>query len=213
MLDFLITSFITLVVVIDPVGIAPLFIGLSPRASRAQRRSMAMRAVLIAAIVLYVFAAGGMWLLGALGVSLAAFRIAGGLLLFLLAVDMILARATGLRSTTGEEDEEARHHQDISVFPLAIPLLAGPGAMTSLVLLMARTEGDPLRMWSVLGMLAVVLLLCLLTLLGANQVTRLLGLTGANVVGRVLGIILAALAVQFVLDGLAGAGLIEWVRA
>ena len=207
-MDFLLTVFTTLVVVIDPVGIAPIFIGLTANAGEAQRRSMALRGVTLAAIVLYAFAAGGTLLLETLGVSLAAFRIAGGILLFLLAVDMILVRTTGLRSATGEEQEEARNVEDISVFPLAIPLLAGPGAMTSMVLLMGRAGDDFPRIGAVLGMLALVLFLCLLTLLFANYLTRVLGVTGANVIGRVLGIVLAALAVQFVLDGMGGTGLL-----
>ena len=122
-------------------------------------------------------------------------------MLFLLSVDMLLARPSGLRSTTGEEDEEARHVEDISVFPLAIPLLAGPGAMTSIVLLMGRTGEDPWRVAALLGVLAGVLALTLAALLFASVLARVLGRTGANVISRVLGIVLAALAVQFMLDG------------
>jgi multiple antibiotic resistance protein len=206
--DYVFTAFTTLLVVIDPIGVAPIFVGLTPGADAARMRAVALRGVALAAAILYLFAFGGGVLLELLGVSLAAFRIAGGILLFLLAVDMILVRRSGLRATTGEEEEEARRFTDISVFPLAVPLLAGPGAMTSIVLLMGQAGGDPLRTGLLLAVLAAVLLLCLVALLLAAQLTRLLGVTGANVIGRVLGIVLAALAVQFVLDGLRGAGIL-----
>ncbi|MEE8435774.1 MAG: MarC family protein [bacterium] len=206
--ELIVTAFTTLLVVIDPVGVAPIFMGLTLRADARNRRLMALRGVLLAAAILVVFAFIGHRLLTVLGVGLPAFRIAGGALLFLLAVDMLLARPSGLRSTTGEEDEEARHVEDISVFPLAIPLLAGPGAMTSIVLLMGRTGEDPWRVAALLGVLAGVLALTLVALLFAGVLARVLGRTGANVISRVLGIVLAALAVQFMLDGLAGAGMI-----
>jgi multiple antibiotic resistance protein len=136
-----------------------------------------------------------------LGISLAAFRIAGGLLLFLLATDMVLALHSGIRTTTEPEQEEAARSRDIAVFPLAIPLLAGPGALTSIMLLMgdATSLGGQIR---VLASLLAVMALTLLALLAATQVGRLLGVTGANVVTRVLGVVLAALATQFVIDGL-----------
>lgn len=206
--ELIVTAFTTLLVVIDPVGVAPIFMALTLRADARSRRVMAVRGVLLAAGILFVFALIGHRLLTVLGVGLPAFRIAGGVLLFLLAVDMLLARPSGLRSTTGEEDEEARHVEDISVFPLAIPLLAGPGAMTSIVLLMGRTGEEPRLVAALLGVLAVVLALSLAALLFAGALSRVLGRTGANVISRVLGIVLAALAVQFMLDGLAGAGVI-----
>jgi multiple antibiotic resistance protein len=208
LLDFVLNAFITLFIVIDPVGVAPMFVGLTARGDRAQRERMAWRGVLLAAGILYAFALLGTPLLEALGVTLAAFRIAGGVLLFLLAVDMILVRATGLRSATGEEQREAMELEDISVFPLAIPLIAGPGAMTSLVLLMGRTTDDPARTAALLAVLAAVLACSLLALLFAVRLTALLGTTGTNVVARVLGIVLAALAVQYVLDGLQAVGLV-----
>jgi len=205
--DFLLNTFVTLLVVLDPVGLAPLYMGLTVGATHLERRQMALRGVGIAALVLLAFSLGGQALLSALGVSLAAFRIAGGLLLFLLAMDMILARHTGARSTTDQEQDEARQHKDISVFPLAIPLIAGPGAMTSLLLLMGRAGEDPMLLTALFALLLLVLGLCLAALLLSEHLMRLLGITGANVVSRVLGIILAALAVQFVLDGLRGSGL------
>jgi len=205
--ELMVQAFTMLVVVIDPVGLAPIFAALTPRATMRQRSRMAVKGVLLATVILLTFAFIGHRMLLVLGISLDAFRIAGGLLLFLLAVDMLLARPSGLRSTTGEEWEEASHHVDISVFPLAIPLIAGPGAMTSIVLLMGGVEGDPVRTALILAVLCGVLLLSLLTLLMASGIGRLLGVTGANVISRVLGIVLAALAVQFVLDGWKGAGL------
>ncbi len=209
MLDYILNSFITLFIVIDPIGVAPVFVGLTARGNVAYRTRMAWRGVLLAAAILYAFALGGSPLLAALGVSLAAFRIAGGLLLFLLAVDMILVRPSGLRSATGEEQREAMDFEDISVFPLAIPLIAGPGALTSLVLLMGRAGGDPVRIAWLLGNLAAVLVCTLLGLLFAVRLTAWLGMTGTNVVARVLGIVLAALAVQYVLDGIEAAGLLR----
>jgi MarC family membrane protein len=208
-LDYVLNAFITLFIVVDPVGVAPIFIGLTARGDAAHRRRMARRGVLLAAGILYAFGLLGSPLLSALGVSLAAFRIAGGLLLFLLAVDMILVRPSGLRSTTGEEAREAMEVEDISVFPLAIPLIAGPGALTSLVLLMDRAAGHPARRIWLLATLGAVLVATLLTLLFAARVTAWLGTTGTNVVSRVLGIVLAALAVQYVLDGIEAAGLLH----
>jgi len=206
--DYVVNAFITLFIVIDPIGVAPVFVGLTARSDSAHRVRMAWRGVLLAALILYAFALGGPPLLVRLEVSLAAFRIAGGLLLFLLAVDMILVRPSGLRATTGEETREAMDFEDISVFPLAIPLIAGPGALTSLVLLMGRTGGEPVRIAWLLAVLAAVLVCSLLALLFATRLSAWLGTTGTNVVARVLGIVLAALAVQYVLDGLQAAGIV-----
>jgi multiple antibiotic resistance protein len=183
------------------VGVATIFFGLASGRGRAERRHLALTGVLVAAGVLYVFALGGAALLGVLGISLAAFRIAGGALLFLLAIDMVLARPSGLRATTKSEDAEAHHRHDIAVFPLAIPLIAGPGAIASTMLLMGEAR-DWLERGAVLGVLALVLIATYLALRAAGEISRLLGVTGSNVVGRVLGIVLAALAVQFMLDGI-----------
>ena len=209
MLDYVLNAFITLFIVIDPIGVAPVFVGLTAQGDAPHRQRMAWRGVLLAAAILYAFALGGSPLLAMLGVTLAAFRIAGGLLLFLLAVDMILVRPSGLRSATGEEQREAMDFEDISVFPLAIPLIAGPGALTSLVLLMGRAGGDPVRIAWLLVSLGAVLAFSLLGLLFAVRLTAWLGMTGTNVVARVLGIVLAALAVQYVLDGIEAAGLLR----
>jgi multiple antibiotic resistance protein len=152
--------------------------------------------------LLLFFAIGGHYLLNAMGISLNAFRIAGGVLLFLLAIDMVFARESGLRSTTEGERSEAEHSNDISVFPLAIPLLAGPGAMTTLVLLLGEAQGDNLLIGIVFATLALVLITTLIALIFASEILSLMGRTGTNVISRVLGLLLAALAIQFILDGL-----------
>ncbi|HLI13258.1 MAG TPA: MarC family protein [Alphaproteobacteria bacterium] len=197
----LIHASITLFVIIDPVGVAPLFAALTEGRSAEERRRAAWIGVLVAALVLYVFALVGRAFLSALGVSIAAFRVAGGVLLFLVAIDMVFARQSGLRSTTRTEDDEAHHRADISVFPLAIPLIAGPGAIASVMLLMGEAGS-----WSgrgiILAVLTIVLALTYLLLRMAPRLVRLLGVTGTNVVGRVLGIILAAIAAQFIIDGI-----------
>lgn len=200
-LESLINLFVVLFVVIDPVGLAPIFGALTRGGSPAYRRRMAVKAILLAAVILFLFAFTGDWLLRALGISVPAFKIAGGLLLFLVAIDMVFARHSGLRSTTVREQEEARFKEDISVFPLAFPLLAGPGALTTVLLLVGETRGDLSAFWSLLGVLAFVLALAFIALMLAGRLMALLGETGANVVDRLLGVILSALAVQFVVDG------------
>ncbi|WP_245612969.1 MarC family protein [Skermanella stibiiresistens] len=203
------TSAVALLVTIDPIGTGPVFAALTRGSDDAHRRLMAVKGVLIAACILFVFAFAGNFLLRALGIGLPAFRIAGGILLLLLAIDMAFARPSGLRSTTEPEQAEASLKDDISVFPLAIPLIAGPGALTSLLLLMGRTEGDILGQAVVLGVLALVLLTNLGVLLAAAKVTKLMGVTGVNVVNRILGILLAALACQFVIDGIMQSGIVR----
>lgn len=202
MLDFVFNAFITLFVVIDPIGVATIFAALTFGESEAHRRMMAYKGSLISLIILLAFTLVGDWLLETLGISLAAFRIAGGVLLFFLAIDMVLARESGLRSTTLRENEEAATRQDISVFPLAIPLIAGPGGLTTMLLL---TDSGPNKLEAtliVIAVLLVVLLITLMSLLVAGRIVRVIGVTGSGVISRVLGILLAALAVQFVIDGL-----------
>jgi len=192
---------VTLLVTIDPIGTAPMFAALTATHPPAERRRVALRGVAIAAVILLGFALGGEALLGALAIELAAFRIAGGVLLFLLSIDMVMVRHSGLRTTTESEEEESGQRADVSVFPLAIPLVAGPGALTSVVLLMSEAGGDVARSAVVLGELVLVLLLTVGCFLGASRLMRVLGITGVNVVTRVSGLLLAALAVQFVVDG------------
>lgn len=201
-LEQLINTFIVLFVVIDPVGTAPIFGALTRGGDRAYRRRMAFKGIGLSTGILMVFAFIGDWLLSALGISIPAFKIAGGLLLFLLAIDMVFARQSGLRSATVREQEEARFKEDISVFPLAFPLLAGPGALTTILLLLGDAEGDPVHFAGILGVILFVLLLTLITLLLAGGIMKLLGETGANVLDRLFGVILSALAVQFVVDGI-----------
>src|SRR5579859_3883208 len=198
----LLYDFVTFMVVLDPVGTAAVFSALTPDMEAKQRRYTAEKAVLLSTLILVSFAFVGAKLLAALGVSLPAFRIAGGLMLFFLAIDMVFARPSGFRSQTADENREAEERHDITVFPLAFPLIAGPGAMTTIVLLMGRANGNFLQIGGVLSVMFTVLLIVLVLLYTASWVRKALGVTGSNVITRVLGIILAALAVQFVLDGL-----------
>jgi multiple antibiotic resistance protein len=201
MTEALISVFVTLFVVIDPIGVAPLFMSLTPTETAAERRRLALKGVGIGAAILFVFGLFGEALLEALGIGMPAFRIAGGILLVLLSIDMLMARDSGLRNTTEDETKEGTKRSDISVFPLAIPLIAGPGALTSIVLLMGKVEGDRTMQAAVLATMAVVLVLSLVCLLAASSLMKLLGVTGVNVITRVFGIITAALGVQFVIDG------------
>jgi multiple antibiotic resistance protein len=199
--ELFLNYFVVLFVVVDPIGLAALFAALAHGESIERQRVFALRATLIATAVLILFALVGDRLLRALGVGMPAFQIAGGALLFLLAVDMVFARHSGLRATTPDEQKEAEHRKDISVFPLAVPLIAGPGALTSVLLMVGEQGGDPLVVGTVLAVLATVLLITLVCLWFSPRIMRFMGATGTNVVGRLLGIILAAMAVQFMLDG------------
>ena len=202
MVETLVTAFVTLFVVIDPLGIAPIFASITPKDTAPQRRQIAVKGVIIAAVILVAFALGGQLLLTALGIGLPAFQIAGGLLLLLLSIDMVMVRHSGLRETTPGEAEEGIQRSDVSVFPLAIPLIAGPGALTSIVLLMGEARHDLVAQALVLAVMLAVLVITLICLLVTGRLIRLLGQTGINVVTRVFGIIMAALSVQFILDGL-----------
>jgi len=191
-------ALLTLFVVMDPIGLAPVFIGLAGGRSREEQRHTAQRAVLVAGAVLFTFALVGPALLGYLGISLDAFRIAGGLLLFKIAVDMVFVHR---ERETDAEKAEASLRDDISVFPLAIPLIAGPGAMTSVMILTAEAGKLPGGVLVVLLAVAVVLALAYAALLASARLATMLGQTGVNVVTRVLGVLLTALAVQYVADG------------
>lgn len=202
--DVLINTFVVLFIVIDPIGTTPIFAALTRDASPDRQRTMAIRGTALAAAILFVFFLVGNRLLEALHIGLPAFRIAGGGLLFLLAIDMVFARHSGLRSTTAEEQLEAEHKRDVSVFPLAFPLIAGPGALTTVLLMASSWSGMPMFL-AMLGILGFVLSLSLLSLLFAPAIMRMLGETGANVISRLFGLILAALAVQYVIDGIKAA--------
>jgi multiple antibiotic resistance protein len=203
MLDQAITNFTALFVIIDPIGTAPIFVALTAGATAAQRRKFAFRGVLVGTLILGVFALAGENLLQAIGISMPAFRIAGGLLLFLIAVDMLFEKRTERREKRAEEEVE-----DPSVFPLALPLIAGPGSITTVILLMTEQDGNLEGQAVVLGTLAAVLLIMLALLLLSALVERVLRRTGVLVVSRLLGMLLAALSVQFVLDGLAEIGVL-----
>ena len=207
MIETAIHAFVTLFVIVDPISVAPIFLVLSERLTMRQRTRVALNATVIATVILIIFAFGGDYLFRVLGISIAAFSIAGGALLFLLAIDMVLVKRTGLRSTTVVEDREAESREDITVFPMAIPLIAGPGAIASILLLMSRAENDPLRQAVTIGVLIAVMAVAAGILIAAGWTVRLLGVTGVNVLSRVFGIILAALAIQFILNGLQASGL------
>lgn len=202
MLDAFLYALVALLVIFDPPGTAAIFLAITPRDSDAERRDQAVKAVGISFGVLAGFALGGEWLLRAMGVTLPAFQVAGGILLFLLATDMVMVRDSGLRRTTERETAEAkRQASDVTVFPLAIPLIAGPGAMTTMVLLRGRAGEDLLGLAALGAAPAVALAVTLASLLAAKRLMRLLGETGTNVIGRVLGVVVAALAAQITLDG------------
>jgi len=191
-------SFLTMLVVVDPVGLVPMFLALASDRSAAERTRLAKRAVITAGAILLAFALGGSWLLQRLGISLGAFQVAGGILLLWIAVRMVFAEH---QRETAAEEAEARSRADISVFPLAIPIIAGPGSMASIMILVGESGGFSAGLLAVLGTTGVVLVLCYAALRLSEPLVKLLGQTGVNVVTRVLGMLLAALAVQYVADG------------
>ncbi|WP_425147625.1 MarC family protein [Deinococcus sp.] len=196
-------TFLTMLVVMDPIGLAPIFIGLAGTRASTERRALALKASLVAGGILLVFGLFGRALLTRLGISLDAFRAAGGLLLFLIALDMVFARPNSAKESE-QEEREARERADISVFPLAIPLIAGPGTLASIMILSSDAHGSLLLQAAVLLVTGGVLLLCYLALRLSGQIARVIGLTGVHVVTRVLGVLLCALAVQYVADGVRG---------
>lgn len=198
----LISAFATLFVVIDPIGLTPIFIALTPGASARERRLMALRACGIAGFVLMLFTFFGEAVLGFIGITMPAFRIAGGILLFITALDMLFERRSKRREDKAGEDDAL---PDPSVFPIAIPLIAGPGAIATMILLAGQASG-PAETAAILGVLLVVLGGVLVFFLAAGLIERALGHTGIVVVTRLLGMLLAALSVQFVLDGLSNFG-------
>lgn len=203
MLEQPLKFFVVFFVVVEPVSLIPLFTGLTSGAASGYKRRMALKSVLVAAAILLLFALGGASFLALMGISLPAFRIFGGLLLFLLSLEMVFARESGTR-TSSSEAAESRRRADISVFPLAFPFIAGPGALATILLwfgplnLPGQAALFAAYLLAALAVLAIALMLMLL----AEPLMRVIGVTGANVAGRLLGVILGALAVQFVLDGL-----------
>jgi multiple antibiotic resistance protein len=205
MLDQLLKFFVVFFVVVEPLSLIPLFNGLTDGASTAYKHKMALKAVLVSGLILLLFSLGGAAFLRLAGISIDAFRIFGGLLLFLIALEMVFARESGTRTSSSERAESVRR-ADISVFPLAFPFIAGPGAFATILLWFGpvRISQQPLLFLGLLACVAVVLLLTLLAMWLATPLMRVLGVTGANVANRLLGVVLGALAVQFVIDGIRG---------
>jgi multiple antibiotic resistance protein len=198
--EYALNALVTLFVVVDPIGIAPAFLSVTHGLPTTARRGVGYRAALIAAIILIGTALIGNWLLARLGIGLPAFRISGGILLFVIAGEMVL----GIRPTReARQAEQAieEHVRNIAAFPLAIPLIAGPGAITATLLLAGQTKADPAYLLALVGIIIVIAAVCAIAFLFAGGVSRLLGVTGNVVLSRLLGVVLAALAVQFVIDG------------
>ena len=193
---------------IGPLDVAAMFAALTANASLSHRRRMAIRGVFIAGTILITFALIGEVLLTSLGISLAALRTSGGILLLLIGIDLVFARSSGGTSTTDDEEQEAAAKKDIAVFPIATPLIAGPGAMGAAILLMANTEGNLMLQATVIASLLVVLLTTLVALLLASKIQQFLGVTGMHVISRVMGVLLSALAIQFIFDGIKQSGLL-----
>lgn len=191
---------------IGPFDVAAVFAALTVNGTPEYKRSMAIRATLLASVILVIFALVGEFLLAGLGISLAALRAAGGILLLLIAIDMVFARSSGGITTTEEEEREAVSKQDISIFPMATPLIAGPGSMGAAILLMANADGDLTLQLIVLASLLAILLLTGISLLMASKIHDFLGVTGMNVISRIMGVLLSALAVQFIFDGIKQSG-------
>ncbi len=201
MIELFISAFITFFVVIDPPGCAPIYASLTSSVPERDRRIMAFRAIIVSAGILLVFALFGEQMLGALGISLDSFRIAGGIMLFLIALEMVFEKRTERREDRAQEIIEQPEIEDVSIFPMAMPMIAGPGSIAAVMLLTSQNDGIDNAL-VILGALGAVLLLTLIGLLAAGPLMRFLGHKVEAVITRVLGVILGALAVQFVVDGL-----------
>jgi multiple antibiotic resistance protein len=199
--DYLVSAFVTLLLVVDPVGLAPTFLAVTHGLPAQARKRIGLRASIIAGLILFGTALVGDWLLHQLGIGVPAFRIAGGLLLFMVATEMVLGVRNDRQTRQAEEALE-EHVRNIAAFPLAIPLMAGPGAITATLLLAGQASGKPVSLAVLFGVIIVVMAACWLAFLLASRIEKLLGVTGNAVLSRLLGVILAALAVQYVIDGL-----------
>jgi multiple antibiotic resistance protein len=202
MIDELLKFFVLFFVVVEPISLVPLFAALTSGDDETSRRRMALKAVIISGIVLLLFAVGGAWFLRLMGISIDAFRIAGGIMLFLIALEMVFARESGTR-TTSEELDESRKRADIAVFPLAFPFIAGPGSLAIVLLTFGAARDDLLLSLGLFGVVVLVLAITYILMRLTPLVMRGMGVTGANVVNRLSGVVLAALAVQFIVDGAA----------
>ncbi len=207
MIETALVAFATFFATIGPVDVAALYAALTTNVGPRQRRKMAIKGVAIATAIMMVFVLFGNGLLDYMGITLPAFKTAGGILLLLIGIRMVFAETSGGTSTTEDETREAQAKDDVSVFPLATPLIAGPGSMGAAVLLMGDVRGDIALQGMVVGALIAVLLTTLVLLLMASQVQRVLGVTGLHVISRVFGVLLTAMAVQFIFDGVAASGL------
>lgn len=212
-IDTFLLALTTFFATIGPADLLLVFAALTQKNTQAERRAAALRGILIAAGILLFFAVFGEAMLRLFGITLPALRIAGGILLLLISIDMVFARHSGATGTTPEEENEAQSRADISVFPLATPLIAGPGAISAVILLTTGTSGFNLEWVVVVVALIAILVLCYAAMLTAIPIQRLLGLTGLAVVSRVVGVLLAALAVQFLLDGIKASGLVPGLAA
>lgn len=202
MYDAFIAAFIALFVIVDPVGIAPVFAGLTQGSPRAHQKKMAIKGTIIGTVILIFFASVGQPFFKVLGISLDALRVAGGVMLFIIAVEMVFEKRTERKQETAEKLDE--HFEDISVFPIALPLLAGPGAIATVMLLMANYKGDLAAQGAIIGALVLVMLITVITFFMAGKVMEWMGPSVNAVLTRVLGVILAALAAQYILDGFKG---------
>jgi multiple antibiotic resistance protein len=203
MLNQLLRFFVVFLVVVEPISLLPLFVGLTEGIAEPQRRQMALRAVIISAVILTVFALVGGPFLRIMSINIESFRIFGGLLLFLIALEMVFARMPGTR-TSSKEQQESQEREDITVFPLAFPFIAGPGALATILLAFGGAAGNPTLFGALLLVVFLVLAITLGILFLATPAMRVLGVTGTNVISRLFGVLLGALAVQFVIDGLRG---------
>ena len=208
MLETALLAFTTFFATVGPLDTAALFPALTPQNTARERRAMALRGCLIGGLILLFFALFGERVLAAFGITLPALRTAGGILLLLIALDMVFARSSGGTTTTPDERAEAAAKQDVSVFPLATPLIAGPGAIGASILLVAEAQGELFRILVVITAMLAIILLTYLLLLASAQVQKLWGVTALHVVTRIMGVLLAALAVQFVFDRIAASGLL-----
>lgn len=208
-IELAITTFVTFFVLIDAVAVAPIFAALTAGRPPGYARSMAFRSAIVAAVVLYVFALFGPWLLNHMGISLDAFRAAGGVLLFLIAIEMVFEKRQQRQKTRADQVLAESHTdgppEDISVFPIGIPMIAGPGSIATAMLYMQNAGGDPVGVGIVVGSIALNLILAVLFFLAAGPLLRVMGENIAGAITRVFGVILAALAVQLIVDGLKGA--------
>lgn len=209
-IEFLKNAFLTLFVAIDAPGLAPVFLALTASMTLQERKSTAFRSVNIAFWVLTVAALGGQKLLESLGISMPAFRIAGGLLLFSIAVEMVFERRGQRKSQSAENSVAQDHFKSIAAFPLAIPLMAGPGAMTATILQASKVQGDWINMAGLIAVIAASVGSCLVVFLMANRIDKLLGTTGRVILSRLLGVLLAAMAVQIIGDGVAAFAKMVW---